>query len=645
MSAAGPLMKSMTIGARAAQRRPPLHVAFFNRAFYPDTSATGQLLTELCEGLARDHGCKITVVSGVPLLTASGTADAAKSGKAGLTFTREDYRGIRILRARGTRFSKKRFVGRFSNYVTYFLSACYAGLRMERPDLVVALTDPPIIGLAGLLAARRHKVPFVMAYKDVFPEVARLLEDFQSPTVERILQAVNCFLARRADRVAALGGTMARRLIEGKGAPAERTVVIPDWVDCSAIRPAPKDNPFSRENGLDRRFVVMHSGNIGLSQGLERVVDAAALLQSHPEITVVFVGEGVKKSALQDRARKLGLNNVQFLPFAPKSRLIESFASADVFVVSLKEGLAGFIVPSKLYGILAAGRPYVAAVEPDSEVSEITRRHGCGLLAPSGKPEEIAARILHLYRNPADRQRMGARARAASVEFDRPRQVKAYRVLFEEVHREASRVIPTPWSKRIFDITFSGLGLLLSLPLALPAALAVKLEDGGPVFHAQRRVGRGGKLFKSRKFRSMVVHRDDSAGPRQAADGDERITRVGRLLRATALDELPQLWNILRGDMSFVGPRALLPKEVEVNGAGESISIKKVKGYSERHRVVPGLTGIAQIYADRDIPRQHKFRLDCLYIRKRSFWLDLRLFLLSFWITARGKWEHRGRKV
>src|SRR3989442_3605559 len=182
-----------------------MHIAFFNRSFYPDTAATGQLLTELCEGLVQEHGCRVSVVAGVPLLPAIGNGTASARGN---LVAREQYRGIEILRARGTRFSKQRFVGRFSNYVSYFLSACYAGLRLERPDVVVALTDPPIIGLAAYLTARRFGVPFVMSYRDIFPEVARLLEDFHSEAVYRVLNAVTCFLARKADRVAALGETM-----------------------------------------------------------------------------------------------------------------------------------------------------------------------------------------------------------------------------------------------------------------------------------------------------------------------------------------------------------------------------------------------------------------------------------------------------
>jgi lipopolysaccharide/colanic/teichoic acid biosynthesis glycosyltransferase len=200
------------------------------------------------------------------------------------------------------------------------------------------------------------------------------------------------------------------------------------------------------------------------------------------------------------------------------------------------------------------------------------------------------------------------------------------------------------WAKRFLDLTLSTAGLLASCPVWLAVALATRLEDGGPIFYGQDRVGRGGRKFRSWKFRSMVPDSDERFGPLQASKADPRVTRIGRFLRATAVDELPQLWNILKGDMSFVGPRALLPEEIEVNGNGELIPLEKIPGYEERHRVSPGLTGLAQIYAPRDIPRRYKFKYDLLYIRKQSLWLDLKLIVLSFWITLRGKWEHRGRK-
>jgi len=199
--------------------------------------------------------------------------------------------------------------------------------------------------------------------------------------------------------------------------------------------------------------------------------------------------------------------------------------------------------------------------------------------------------------------------------------------------------------KRLFDMVVAGAGLLVLSPVALLIAIAIKLDDGGPVFFRQDRVGLGGRVFPAFKFRSMVTDAERHTGAVQATVGDPRVTRVGRVLRATAFDELPQLWNILRGDMSVVGPRPLRPGEADTTAAGVLLPLDAIPGYEARHRVRPGLTGLAQIYAPRDLPRTGKFRYDLLYQRRAGLWLDVRLILLSFWITARGRWEDRGSKL
>ena len=198
--------------------------------------------------------------------------------------------------------------------------------------------------------------------------------------------------------------------------------------------------------------------------------------------------------------------------------------------------------------------------------------------------------------------------------------------------------------KRAFDATLAGAGLVASAPLWALFTILIKLEDGGPVFFRQERVGLRGREFMALKFRSMRPDAEAGVGAIQAVERDPRVTRIGRLMRATAMDELPQLWNILRGDMSFVGPRALRPGEIEAARGGRLERLEDVPGFSTRITVRPGLTGVAQVYAPRDVPRRHKFRYDRIYIRRHTFWLDLRLILLSFWISVLGTWEARGRK-
>jgi len=205
--------------------------------------------------------------------------------------------------------------------------------------------------------------------------------------------------------------------------------------------------------------------------------------------------------------------------------------------------------------------------------------------------------------------------------------------------------VPIPAGKRALDVLLAGAGLVLSSPLWAVIAVAIKLEDGGPVFFSQERSGEGGRAFQVWKFRSMIPDAEKHVGAVQAVEDDPRVTRIGRAMRATAMDELPQLWSIFVGDMSFVGPRALRPGEIEVLGDGRLEALEEVPGYGHRARVRPGLTGIAQIYAPRDVPRRQKFRYDKLYVERQSFWLDVRLIATSFWITFRGRWETRDSKL
>jgi colanic acid biosynthesis glycosyl transferase WcaI len=397
----------------------PLRICYFNRSYWPDTGATGQLLTELAEDLAAEHGMEVTVVTGYPV------------NHAGPLPSREMRNGVRIVRARGTTFPPRRFIGRALNYVTYFWSALLAAIRLPRQDVTIALTDPPIIGLAAFAARPRHGVIFFC--QDIFPEVAGLLDDFHSPAINALLERLNRFMVSRAVRIVALGDTMASRLVHGKGADPAKVTVIHNWADTSAIVPSDKRNGFAVTHGLDSTFVVLHAGNIGLSQNLDVVIEAAALLRARRDIVMLFIGDGNRRAALEQAAQTKGLDNVRFLPFQPRDQLRWTYASSDVCLVSLKPGLAGYIVPSKLYPILAAGRPYIAAVEPMSEVAALTQRHRCGVLVEPGDAAQLADTIVRLADSRQEREAMGVRARVASELFARDRQVAAHAQVIEEV--------------------------------------------------------------------------------------------------------------------------------------------------------------------------------------------------------------------
>ena len=198
--------------------------------------------------------------------------------------------------------------------------------------------------------------------------------------------------------------------------------------------------------------------------------------------------------------------------------------------------------------------------------------------------------------------------------------------------------------KRPFDLGLALAGLVVSSALWAVCSLAVYLEDGGPVFFVQERCGRGGKAFRALKFRTMRVPKDGEDRLDIDLECDPRVTKVGRLLRATALDELPELVNILKGDMSFVGPRPL-PYLIEDEESLRYRTLSEVPGFELRTRVRPGLTGLAQVYAPKSADRRIKFRYDNVYVRSMNLSLDLRLILLSLWVAALGRWERRGRKV
>ena len=209
----------------------------------------------------------------------------------------------------------------------------------------------------------------------------------------------------------------------------------------------------------------------------------------------------------------------------------------------------------------------------------------------------------------------------------------------------AGRTRVAPPGKRLLDVALGVAMLIASAPVWVLVAMAIKLEDRGPIFYRQSRWGRGRERIQVFKFRSMVADSDERFGLRQSRCDDARVTHVGRFLRATGLDELPQILSILKGDMSFVGPRPLAIGEIIENGDGERIPFEFLPGFDERARIRPGLTSLATIYLPKDAHPRRKFRYDRIYVRKESVALDMRLIALSFWISFAGRWERREPKT
>jgi glycosyltransferase involved in cell wall biosynthesis len=380
-------------------------VLFLNRSFWPDREATGQFLTELCDDLSRDH--EVTIVAG----------PSPQRGFAGFRLWSHEQRGkVSIVRTWGTGFSKSNLVGRLVNLGTYYLLAAVAAFRLPRPDVIVAETDPPLLGALAAVLKRRWGCRLIYNVRDLYPDIAEVTGGVRNPLLLGLLRRANDFAYKRADLIVTLGHDMASRIV-AKGVPADKVAVVPDWVDCERIRPL-ESNPFRRNFG--EKFVVMYSGNIGLSQQLEAVLEAARELRDDQRIIFALIGEGARKQWLEQRALAMGLSNVIFMPYQPLENLAESLSAADLHLIPLAPGAAGCLVPSKIYGILAAGRPFVAMMEENAEVAQIAREEAVGFVVRPGDVDALAGAIREAADAPQRLKQMGMRARRlAELRFDR----------------------------------------------------------------------------------------------------------------------------------------------------------------------------------------------------------------------------------
>ncbi len=396
-----------------------------NQYYWPGIEATAQLLAQLCEALADDFD--VTVVTG----RLRGHPDLPAE---------EVRHGVRIVRVQSTAYERSQLHLRAANYVTYLTDSVLAALREERPDLVLCMTDPPIVGDIGLIVARRFDAPLLVISQDVFPEIAERLKRLESRALVAALRALVGLYLKRADRVVAIGETMKLRL-EEKGTPADRISVIPNWVDTGEITPQPRDNDWAREHGLVDAFVVMHSGNIGHAQDLDSLVRAATFLRDAPQLRIVIAGFGARHGELTALARRLEVTGaIRFLPYQPRDMLAQSLSAADLHYVGLARGLAGFVVPSRLYGVLAAGRPVLVAADPESETVHIVRDAGCGIVLPPGRPELVAGAIRDAIAGLHPLDEMGARGRAYVVqEADREIAFERYRRVVSEAVASRAR--------------------------------------------------------------------------------------------------------------------------------------------------------------------------------------------------------------
>ncbi|MFN0088760.1 MAG: glycosyltransferase family 4 protein [Acidimicrobiales bacterium] len=403
--------------------------------FRPDLAPTGEIMTALVERWAA-AGHRLHVVTALPWYE----HHRIEPGWGGRAIRRERTPWGRITRVHPFPTDKANIPARalaFGGFTALAAAAAVAGAeRGGRPDGVLAMSPPLTLGLAGWAAARRWRAPFVFNIQDVFPDVAVELGVLKGARMIHAFHRLERFCYLRADAVTVLSDELAanveaklgdRRLVRGR----RRVRVIPNFVDAAAVAPGPKDNAYRAEHGLGDRPVVMYAGNVGMSQSLELVLHAAA---RRPDALFVINGGGAARAGLEAQAQQAGLANVRFVGYQPKERLAEVLSAADVHVVPLRAGLARASVPSKLYSVLAAGRPVVASVDPGTEVARTIERAGAGLAVAPEDPEAFTAALARLLDAPDEAERMGKAGRAFVEGWASPAAVaQAYVELFAEL--------------------------------------------------------------------------------------------------------------------------------------------------------------------------------------------------------------------
>jgi glycosyltransferase involved in cell wall biosynthesis len=382
-------------------------------------------MTDLAESLV-ERGVEVTAVAG----------RGRYNGGERLS-RREEYQGIKIERAWATSFGKRSIAGRLADYLSFYVGATWKLLRVERHDILLALTQPPLIGLIGLLIGRLRGMRVVALVQDVYPDVAIAVGTLKQRSLgARFFDFLNRRALRGMDRIIVLGECMRDRIAAKVGAErASRIDIIHNWADGQLIKPlaSAASNPFSLRHNLERQFVVLFSGNFGLVNEFQTALEAARLLRERKDITFLFVGDGVRAGEIKEHARRHQLENIRMLPYQPRAELCFSLTAGDAHLTTLAEGLAGLSVPSKTYAILAAGRPILFVGDVRSAVAKLVAENDCGAVVASGEPEQLAQVITEWAANPAKLVELGARARALfESRFERQHAVAAYLDSFEK---------------------------------------------------------------------------------------------------------------------------------------------------------------------------------------------------------------------
>lgn len=375
-----------------------------NRSYWPDMEATGQLLTQLCEALADEF--QVEVIAGQPN---SVSADTPADWK-----QRTVHNGVRIHRLRHLQLPKRNLLLRMANYLSFQWSVRRMLKRIGRPEVLVFETDPFTLAKEAGRLMNRQPIRVVGYLQDIHPDVGVALGKVQESSFVRTLRRDLFDVYHRCERMVVLSEDM-RQLLLDDGLAEQRVHVIPNWADVQRIRPLEGPNAFRQKHGLADKFVVMYSGNFGMTQRLDHFVQAAALLADDPRIHFVFVGRGSLEQALKQQVQQLGLQNVTITGYQPLSTLNVSLNAADLHLVPLTAQLTRCLMPSKLYGILAAGRPLLTNAPAESELHRLTVQNQVGLVVQPQQIDQIGQKIRWAVDHPDQLRQMGRKARELAL--------------------------------------------------------------------------------------------------------------------------------------------------------------------------------------------------------------------------------------
>lgn len=406
-----------------------MKILVINQHFYPEVAATAHLMTELCADLV-ELGHEVTVVAGKP----SYRSEMVLKSGSGSLIEKDNVFGVNVVRTYNYAPTERTLVRRLFHYLTFFLFSIVGAFLAGRVDVTMVLSTPPLMnGITANILRVFRGIPYVYNVQDLYPDVAVELGVLRSRYIIRSCERLERYLYDHAAKIVVIGKQLREKLLE-KGVPADKVEEISNWADTDLIVPTDKVNDFSVRCGLESKFVVQYAGNIGLSQTLESVLQCARMLSKYKDILFLLIGGGSSKDGLQRLANQMNLTNVTFLPPEPRESLADVFASADVSLIPLKRGYTQYMVPSKVFSIMASGRPFIAALDRGSTVWQIVQDSDCGLWVEPENPKALAGAIEKLYHDGDLRRRLGQNGRQeAERRFSRAVNTVKYDELFRTV--------------------------------------------------------------------------------------------------------------------------------------------------------------------------------------------------------------------